>query len=78
MRAATSAPEGHQGAQHEQLHELEAKLEEDRRRLQQLRNTLKQECRGDGRAARLRARDVQRRINEDEGGDQPLAFNRAI
>jgi hypothetical protein len=25
----------------------------------------------------LRAHDVQRRINEDEGGEQPLVFNRA-
>ena len=40
--------------------------------------TLEQEQRGhdDGRAARQRARDVNRRINNDEGGEQPPIFNR--
>jgi hypothetical protein len=33
--------------------------------------------RGDGGAARHKARNVNRRINNDEGGDQPLFFARA-
>ena len=63
----------------EQLRELQAKVEQDRLLLQQLRATLEQEQRGrgDGGTARLGARDVNRRINDDEGGEQPPVFNRA-
>ena len=69
-RAAASTPEGHRRPKLEQLKELEAKLKEDRRRLQQLRATLEQEqlARGDGGAARCRTRVINRRINEDMGG----------
>jgi hypothetical protein len=44
-----------------------------------LRATLEQERsgRGDGGAARRRARDVYRRINNDERGEQPPPFARA-
>ena len=46
--------------------------------MQQLRDTLEQEQRGrgDGGRARRRAHDVHRRINNDEGSEQPLIFNR--
>ena len=36
-----------------------------------------QQGHGDGGAARRRARDVNHRINNDEGGEQPPIFNRA-
>ena len=54
-------------------------VEQDRLLLQQLRDTLEQEQwgRGDGGAARWRARDVNHRINNDEGGKQTPIFNRA-
>ena len=63
----------------EQLRELQAKVDQDRLLLQQLRDTLEQEQRGrgDGGGARWRARDVHHRINNDEGGEQPAIFNRA-
>ena len=63
----------------EQLRELQAKVEQDRLLLQQLRDTLERVQRGrsDGGAARRRARDVYHRINNDEGGEQPPIFNRA-
>ena len=62
-----------------QLRELQAKVEQDQLLLQQLRDTLEQEQRGrgDGGAARRRARDVNHHINNDEGGEQPPIFNRA-
>jgi len=62
-----------------QLDELEARLEEERARLQQLRETLVQDqsIRGDGGEARRRARDINRRIIEDEGGDNPPVFSTA-
>ena len=62
----------------EQLHELQAKVEQDRLLLQQLRDTLEQDQwgHGDGRAARRRAHDVNHRINNDIGGEQPPIFNR--
>jgi hypothetical protein len=48
-------------------------------RLPQLRETLErdQSARGDGGVARRCARDVNRRIVEDEGGDNPLVFSTA-
>jgi len=63
----------------EQLNELEARLEEERLRLCQLRETLVQyqSAHGDGGEARRRARDVNHRITEDEGGDDPLVFSTA-
>ena len=63
----------------EQLRELQAKVDQDRLLLQQLRDTLEQEQqgRGDGGGARQRAHDVHRRINNDEGSEQPPIFNRA-
>ena len=79
-------PEGHPGASGaasdpaearrpdlEQLDELEARLEEERTRLRQLRETLEQDqsAQGDGGVARRRARDVNRRIVEDDGGITP-------
>jgi multidrug resistance efflux pump len=74
-----SAPEGSQRAKLKQLRELEAKTDEDHQQLVQLQATLEQERSGwgDGGAARRRARDVYRRINDDEGGDQPPVFTRA-
>ena len=55
----------------EQLRELQAKVEQDRLLLQQLRATLEQEQqgRGDGGAARRRAGDVHHRIINDEGSE---------
>lgn len=78
-QATMSAPEGHQRAELGQLQDLEAKLKEDRQQLQQLQTTLEREQtgRGDGGVARLRARDVQRRINEDQRGEQPPFLARA-
>ena len=63
----------------EQLDELEARLEEERVRLRQLCETLVQDqsARGDDGAARCRARDVNFRIVEDEGGDNPPVFSTA-
>jgi hypothetical protein len=74
-----STPEGSQRAKLEQLCELEAKIDEDHQQTVHLRATLEQERsgQGDDRAARCGARDVYRRINDDEGGDQPLVFARA-
>jgi hypothetical protein len=73
------APEGSRRAELEQLRELEAKIDEDRQQLVHLQATLEQERsgRGDDGAARCRAHDVYRRINDDEGGNQPPAFARA-
>ena len=61
----------------EQLNELEARLKEEHVRLRQQRETLVQDqsARGDGGVARRRARDVNRRIVEDEGGDNPPVFS---
>jgi hypothetical protein len=73
-----SAFEGSQWAELEQLRELEAKIDEDRQQLVHLRATLEQERSGWGNsgAARRRARNVYRRINDDKGGSQPLVFTR--
>ena len=70
---AASAPAEGRRPDLEQLNELEARLEEERVHLRQLRETLVQDqsVRGDGGEARRRARDVNRRIIEDEGGDNP-------
>ena len=78
-RNVNAAPEELQRLDLEQLHELQAKVDQDRLLLQQLRDTHKQEQRGcgDGGRARRRAHDVHRRINNDEGSEQPPIFNRA-
>jgi len=78
-RGAASAPVEGRRPDLEQLNELEARLEEERVRLRQLRETLVQDqsTRGDGGEARRRARDVNRRITEDEGGDNPPVFSTA-
>ena len=76
---AASAPAEVRRPDLEQLDELEARLEEERVRLRQLRETLVQDqsARGDEGAARHRARDVNRRIVEDERGDNPPVFSTA-
>ena len=53
-------------------------VEQDRLLLQ-LRDTLEREQRGsgDGGAARRRARNVNHRISNNEGGEQPPIFNHA-
>jgi hypothetical protein len=72
-RGAASAPAEARRPDLEQLDELEARLEEERTRLRQLRETLEQDqsARWDGGAARRCARDVNRRIVEDDGGITP-------
>ena len=73
------APVGSQDAQLEQLREIQAKLDEEQARLRQLQQVLEHERAGralDG-GARARSRDVQNRIIEDAGADQPPVFNRA-
>jgi len=76
-RGAASAPTGPRRPDLEQLKELEAKLEEERVRLRQLRESLEhdQPTRGDGGAARRRTRDVNRHITEDAGGEDPSLFS---
>ena len=61
----------------EQLNELEARLKVECTLLRQQRETLEQDqpARGDGGGARCRARDVNRRIVEDDEGDNPLVFS---
>ena len=73
-RGVASAPVGGHRPDLEQLDELEARLEEERTRLRQLREALVRapSGRGDGGEARRRARDVNRRIVEDQGGDAPV------
>ena len=82
LRAARNvniAPEDIRRLDLEQLRELQAKVDQDRLLLQQLRDTLEQEqqCHGDGGGARQRAHDVHRRISNDEASEQPPIFNRA-
>ena len=78
-RGAASVPAEGQRPDLEPLNELEARLKEERVRLRQLRETLVQDqsAREDGGEARRRARDVNRRIIEDEGGDVPPVFSMA-
>jgi hypothetical protein len=70
---------GGQGTQLEQLHEMQAKLDEETGRLMQLRQNLEQEWAGRALTggARHRARDVQRRIIDDARAGLPPAFNGA-
>ena len=73
-RGVASAPVGGHRPDLEQLDELEARLEEERARLRQLREALVRDPSGHGDRgeARRRARDVNRRIVEDQGGDAPV------
>jgi hypothetical protein len=77
--AEARTPAGGQDTQLEQLREMQAKLNEEMERLMQLRQNLEQEWAGRALAggARHRARDVQRRIIDDAGGELPPTFNRA-
>jgi hypothetical protein len=77
--AVARVPMGGQGTQLEQLHEMQAKLDEETGRLVQLRQNLEQEWAGRAPAggARHRARDVQRRIIDDARARLPPAFNGA-
>jgi hypothetical protein len=65
--AVAQVPTGGQGSQLEQLHEMQAKLNEETGRLVQLRQNLEQEWAGRALAggARHRVRDVQHRIIDD-------------
>jgi hypothetical protein len=67
-----------QGAQLEQIQELQAMLDEERENLRLLQQTLEREraARARGGGARERARDVNHRIIEDWVGEPPV-FNRA-
>jgi hypothetical protein len=77
--AVAQVPTRGQGSQLEQLREMQDKLDEETRRLVQLRQNLEQEWAGRALAggARHRARDVQRRIVDGAGAMLPPTFNRA-
>jgi hypothetical protein len=77
--AVAQVPTGGQGSQLEQLREMQAKLDEEARRLVQLRQNLEQAWAGRALAggARHRARDVQGRIVDDARAMLPPAINRA-
>lgn len=68
----------HMGSQ-DQLHEIQAKLDEEQKRLIQLWQVLEKETVGQALygGARAKSCDVYRRIVEDTGAEQPLVFNRA-
>jgi hypothetical protein len=67
-----------QGMQLEQIHKLQDRLEEERENLCLLQQTLEQEraTRAHNGGARERARDINRRIIEDQAGE-PSVFGRA-
>jgi hypothetical protein len=77
--AVVRVPAGGQGTQLEQLHEMQAKLDEEMGRLVQLRQNIEQEWadRALTGGARHRARDVQRRIIDDARAGLPPAFSGA-
>jgi hypothetical protein len=77
--AVARVPVGGQGTQLEQLHEMQAKLDEETGQLVQLRQNLEQEWAGRALAggARHRAQDVHRRIIDDARAGLPPAFNGA-
>jgi hypothetical protein len=77
--AVVQVPAGGQDTQLEQLHKMQAKLDEEVERLVQLRQNIEQEwaCRALARGARHRAQDVQRRIIDDARAGLPLAFSEA-
>jgi hypothetical protein len=70
-------PAGGQDTQLEQLHEMQAKLDEEAERLVQLRQNIEQEWAGRALAggARHRAQDVQHRIVDDARAGLPPAFS---
>ena len=76
-RGAASAPAEGRRPDLEQRNKLETRLEEERVRLRQLRETLVQDqsVRGDEGEARRHAQNINRRIIEDEGGDNPPVFS---
>jgi hypothetical protein len=77
--AVVLVPAGGQDTQLEQFREMQAKLDEEARRLVQLQQNIKQEWAGRALAegAPHRARDVQRRIVDDARAGLPPAFSRA-
>jgi hypothetical protein len=77
--AMVQVPAGGQDTQLEQLREMQAKLDEEARRLVQLRQNIEQEWAGRALAkgARHQAQDVQRRIADDARTMPPPAFNGA-
>jgi hypothetical protein len=77
--AVVQVPAGGQDTQLEQLREMQAKLDEEARRLVQLRQNIEQEWAGRALAegARHRARNVQRRIVDDARVMPPPAFSGA-
>jgi hypothetical protein len=77
--AVVRVPMGGQDTQLEQLHEMQAKLDEETGRLVQLRQNIEQEWAGRALAggARHRARDVQRRIIDNARAGPPPAFSGA-
>jgi hypothetical protein len=77
--AVVRVPMGGQGTQLEQLHEMQAKLDEETGRLVQLRQNIEHEWAGRALAggARHRAQHVQRRIIDDARAGLPPAFSGA-
>jgi hypothetical protein len=77
--AVVPVPVGGQDTQLEQLHEMQAKLDEEAERLVQLRQNIEQEWAGRALAggARHRARDVQRHIIGNARAGLPPAFSGA-
>jgi hypothetical protein len=73
--AVVPVPAGGQDTQLEQIHEMQAKLDEKAGQLVQLRQNIEQEWAGQALAgeARHRAQDVQRRITDDARARLPLA-----
>jgi hypothetical protein len=76
--AVVPVPAGGQDTQLEQIHEMQAKLDEEAGQLVQLRQNIEQEWAGRALAgeARHRARDVQRRIADDARARLPPASSR--
>ena len=84
VAGATAVPDpsapvntGLQQAQLAQLHELEAKLEEERWQMQKLRISLEQGHTGHGTGAREAGRVAQERITAEGREEIPLALKRA-
>jgi hypothetical protein len=77
--AVVPVPAGGQDTQLEQLREMHAKLDEEARRLVQLRQNIEQEWAGRAlaRGERHQAQDVQRRIVDDARPGLPPAFSGA-
>jgi hypothetical protein len=77
--AVVPVPAGGQDTQLEQLHEMQARLDEEAGQLVQLRQNIEQEWAGRALAgeARHRARDVQRRIVGNARAGLPPAFSGA-